>query len=41
MQYMKNMFDGRAMLQPLDNDRYPGMRWTTVRDLLTRFLAAS
>ncbi len=40
MQYMRNMFDGRAMLQPLDNDRYPGMRWTTVRDLLTRFLAA-
>jgi hypothetical protein len=38
MQYMRNMFDGRAMLQPLDNDRYPGMRWTTVRDLLTKHL---
>ena len=34
MQYMHNMFSGRAKLDPLDNDRYPGMRWTTVRDLL-------
>jgi hypothetical protein len=23
MQYMRNMFDGRAKLVPLDNDRYP------------------
>ena len=23
MQYMRNMFDGRAKLEPLDNDRYP------------------
>jgi nucleoside-diphosphate-sugar epimerase len=34
MQYMRNMFDGRAKLEPLDNNRYPGMRWTTVRDVL-------
>jgi len=34
MQYMHNMFSGRAKLEPLDNDRYPGMRWTTVRDIL-------
>ena len=34
MQYMRDMFDGRAKLEPLDNDRYPGMRWTTVRDVL-------
>ena len=34
MQYMHNMFGGRAKLQPLDNERYPGMRWTTVRDVL-------
>jgi len=34
MQYMRNMFDGRAKLAPLDNDRYPGIRWTTVRDVL-------
>ena len=34
MQYMRNMFDGRAKLSPLDNDRYPGIRWTTARDVL-------
>ncbi len=35
MQYMRNMFDGRAKLDPLDNDRYPGIHWTTVRDVLS------
>jgi nucleoside-diphosphate-sugar epimerase len=35
MQYMRNMFDGRATLEPLDNDRYPGTRWTTARDVLS------
>ena len=35
MQYMCNMFDGRAKLEPLDNDRYPGIRWTTARDVLS------
>jgi len=34
MQYLHNMFSGRAKLEPLDNDRYPGMRWTTARDVL-------
>jgi hypothetical protein len=34
MQYMRNMFDGRAKLDPLDNDRYPGIRWTTAREVL-------
>lgn len=34
MQYMRDMFDGRGKLEPLDNERYPGIRWTTVRDLL-------
>ncbi len=34
MQYMRNMFDGRAKLHPLDNDRYPGIGWTTARDVL-------
>ncbi len=34
MQYMRNMFDGRAKLEPLDNDRYPDMRWATARDVL-------
>jgi hypothetical protein len=35
MQYMRNMADGRAKLEPLDNDRYAGMRWTTARDVLS------
>ena len=35
MQYMRNMFEGRAKLDPLDNDRYPDIRWTTARDLLS------
>ena len=30
-----NMFDGRAKLEPLDNDRYPSIRWTTARDVLS------
>ncbi|KPJ59780.1 MAG: NmrA family protein [Latescibacteria bacterium DG_63] len=34
MQYLHNMFSGRAKLEPLDNDRYAGMQWTTVRDVL-------
>ena len=34
MQYMHNMFSGLTKLEPLDNDRYPGMRWTTARDVL-------
>jgi nucleoside-diphosphate-sugar epimerase len=37
MQYMRNMFDGRAKLEPLDNDRYPRIRWTTARDVLARY----
>jgi uncharacterized protein YbjT (DUF2867 family) len=34
MQYMRDMFDGRAKLEPLDNERYPGLRWTAIRDVL-------
>lgn len=35
MQYMHNMYDGRAKLVPLDNDRYAARRWTTVREVLS------
>ena len=34
MQYMRDMFRGRGKLHPLDNGRYPGLRWTTVREQL-------
>ncbi|OGM44792.1 hypothetical protein ABOM_006215 [Aspergillus bombycis] len=34
MQYMVNIFSGEGKLQPLDNDRYPELKWTTVEDFL-------
>jgi nucleoside-diphosphate-sugar epimerase len=35
MQYLHNMLSGAAKLrEPLDNDRYPGIRWTVVREVL-------
>ena len=34
MQYLHNMFTGLPKLNPLDNGRYPGIRWTPVRDVL-------
>jgi uncharacterized protein YbjT (DUF2867 family) len=34
MQYLHNMFGGRGKLEPLDNGRYPGLRWTTAREVL-------
>jgi uncharacterized protein YbjT (DUF2867 family) len=36
MQYMRNMKDKRAVLDRLDNNRYAGMHWTTVKELLTQ-----
>ena len=38
MQYLHNMLDGRVKLDPLDNDRYPGLRWTRVRAVLAAHL---
>jgi uncharacterized protein YbjT (DUF2867 family) len=35
MQYMRNMIDERATLNSNDNNRYPGMHWTTAKELLT------
>ena len=34
MQYLHNMFTGLPKLAPLDNNRYPEIRWTAVRELL-------
>lgn len=34
MQYLHNMFSGLPKLNPLDNNRYPEIRWTRVRDVL-------
>lgn len=35
MQYSRDMFDGRVALDPLDNDRYGDLSWTSARDRLT------
>ena len=34
MQYLRDMFSGRAKLAHLDDDRYPELRWTPVREVL-------
>ena len=34
MQYLHNMFTGQPKLTPLDNARYPDIRWTSVREVL-------
>lgn len=34
MQYMANMFSGEGKLEPLDNDRYKGIKWTKAEDFL-------
>jgi NmrA-like family len=36
MQYMRDMFSGRGKLNPLDNDRYPQLQWTSLLDHLSR-----
>lgn len=35
MQYMHNMIDPRSDMPTLDNNRYPSLRFTTVKDVLT------
>ncbi|SOD96772.1 NmrA family NAD(P)-binding protein [Spirosoma fluviale] len=40
MQYMRDMLDGRGKVTTIDNDRYPNMRWHTIKDVLTDFLAS-
>lgn len=34
MQYLRNMLSGHAKLTSLDNARYPGIRWTSVREVI-------
>lgn len=36
MQYLHNMFTGLPKLQPLDNERYNGIGWTTVQEVLEK-----
>ena len=37
MQYMHNMIDERSKIYRLANDRYPEIKWTTVKDILSSF----
>jgi len=37
MQYMRNMIDKRATLQAIDNKRYPYIKWTPVKDILSKY----
>jgi nucleoside-diphosphate-sugar epimerase len=37
MQYMHNMIDERSKIAKLDNDRYKEIRWTTVKDVLSKY----
>lgn len=39
LQYLRNMMSGKAKLDPLDNDRYSGIAWTSAHDLLSGVLA--
>jgi NmrA-like family protein len=36
MQYMRDQFSGRGKLTPLDNDRYPELRWMSVAEQLAK-----
>lgn len=38
MQYLHNMLSGKAKLEPLDNDRYPEIKWTSVYEVLSKRL---
>jgi nucleoside-diphosphate-sugar epimerase len=38
MQYMCNMIDERSKIDMFENNRYPDIHWTTVRDLLVTYL---
>jgi hypothetical protein len=36
MQYMRDMFSGLPKLDPLDNNRYPEIKWTSVAEVLAK-----
>lgn len=36
MQYMRDMMEGRIIFQKYDNDRYPNIKWTSVKDFLIK-----
>ncbi len=38
MQYMRDMLDGRGKASVLDNNRYSGIRWHTIKDVLAAYV---
>lgn len=36
VQYMVNMFSGEGKLDPLDNARYPELKWTKAEEYLAQ-----
>jgi uncharacterized protein YbjT (DUF2867 family) len=36
MQYMRDMMEGRIAFQKYENDRYPNIKWTSVKDFLNK-----
>ncbi len=36
MQYMRDMMEGKVIFQKYDNDRYPNIKWTSVKDFLIK-----
>lgn len=40
MQYMRDMLDGRGKANVLDNNRYSGLRWHTIKDVLAAFVVS-
>jgi hypothetical protein len=41
MQYMRDQFSGRAKLSPLDNARYPDIRWTSASNYLEHLASST
>jgi nucleoside-diphosphate-sugar epimerase len=36
MQYMRDMMEGKAVISNHDNDRYPGVPWTNIKNFLSK-----
>jgi nucleoside-diphosphate-sugar epimerase len=36
MQYMRDMMEGRIVFQKYENERYPNIKWTAVKEFLTK-----
>ncbi len=41
MQYMRDMVEGKVKIEQYQNDRYPDIKWTTAKDILSAHLEAT